>query len=453
MDITFLKSYPSNKFLFSMLIISILAVFVDLEISNIADFVKRFLISNSGFLTFASIVSIFWVTQLVFYYSIRDRLKVIKFMGKKLLLTEKLFRISLWLLLILNFIMLIETIAYNQYSVYILILIMIISYSFNAFYLGLLSFLLFTWNKTKRNNVLFSYSLATMFGSISAILTMIYITSIILGKTEYISANSEIVFPVYELNSYLGLLNISNTLFFICSFIFMWIGSSTVLKHYLSKIPKTRYILLISAPLVYYIGQYFTVLNIAFPFIDSSSTTFIYYYSMFFTLSSVVGSVIFAMSFWLIAKDLKRNRNISTYLTICGYGFMMFFSSATATIIHTPYPAFGIVSISLVGLSSYYILYGIYSSSVSLSEDISLRDYIRKSASSQLKFLTSISKGYLEDKIINQVFETTEKYKQDVVEKTGISSSLSKDEIKMYIRQVMDEIRSEKGIDKNSNTL
>jgi hypothetical protein len=98
-------------------------------------------------------------------------------------------------------------------------------------------------------------------------------------------------------------------------------------------------------------------------------------------------------------------------------------------------------------------LFGIYSSSVSLSEDVTLRDLIRTSSSSQLKFLTSISTGYLEDKIINQVLETSLRFKQNSVEQTGITSSLSRDEIKIYIRQVVDEIRAQKESNKENTDL
>jgi hypothetical protein len=323
-------------------------------------------------------------------------------------------------------------------------LIVIISYSLNIFFMGLLSFMLLSWSKIRKNKVLLSYSLAAISATISGILTVLYMVSILLGGAVDISSNSDILFPIYALNSNIGILNIANTISFLFSFVFMWIGSAIVLRHYTSKISKSRYALLIGAPLVYYIGQYFIVLNILFPFIDSSSTSFIYYYTTFFTLSSVIGSVIFAVSFWLMAKDLSRNPDISTYLKICGYGFIMFFISATATVVHTPYPPYGIISISLVGFSSYYILYGIYSSSVSLSEDVTLRDLIRKSTTSQLKFLTSMSRGYLQDRVINQVYDTTRKFEENTEEQTGISSSLSKDEIKLYIREIIDELRIKK---------
>lgn len=439
-----IKSYVSNKFLVGILILSIIAVTIDIGISNIADFAKNFLTSNSGFLTFITIVSVFWTSQILFYYSIRNRLRPMKFKGKNILFTEKIFRTSLWLLVVLNSFLILETFVFGHYSVYILILIIIISYSLNILFMSLLFFMLLSWNRTKKNYVLIYYSLAAISAVISGVLTIIYMTSILLGGSEQITSASNILFPIYALNSSMGFLNIANTIFFLFSFIFMWLGSIIVLRHYKSRISKSRYFMLIGAPLVYYIGQYFIVLNILFPFIDSSSTFFIFYYTTFFTLSSVIGSVIFAMSFWVMAKELLRNVELATYLKICGFGFIMFFSSATATVVHTPYPAYGIVSICLVGFSSYYILYGIYSSSVSLSEDINLRNLIRISATSQLSFLSSISKGYLQDKIITQVYNTTQKFREKIEEQSGIASSLTADDIKYYIRQVIDELKTKK---------
>jgi hypothetical protein len=305
--------------------------------------------------------------------------------------------------------------------------------------------MLVSWSKVSKNKVLTSYNLASILAAISGLITVAYMTIIILDGSKEISPSSDILYPVYAISSKMGILNIANIISFLSSFIFMWIGSTIVLRHYTLKISKARYILLIAAPLVYYIGQYFIVLNILFPFIDSSSTSFIYYYTAFFTFSSVGGSVIFAISFWLIAKDLSRNMDISTYLKMCGFGFIMFFISATATVIHTPYPPFGIISISIVGFSSYYILYGIYSSSVSLSEDVNLRTLIRKSAISELKFMTSMSRGYLQDRVVNQVYNATQKFEKNIEEQTGISPSLSKDEIKLLIKQILDELRTNNG--------
>jgi hypothetical protein len=51
------------------------------------------------------------------------------------------------------------------------------------------------------------------------------------------------------------------------------------------------------------------------------------------------------------------------------------------------------------------------------------------------------------------VLETSLRFKQDSVEQTGISSSLSKDEIKTYIRQVVEEINVHKDLNKENMDL
>ncbi|HJR83927.1 MAG TPA: hypothetical protein VJ772_01015 [Nitrososphaeraceae archaeon] len=439
------KLHKSNRIFFGMITLSIITVTTDLVISNTAVFGQQFLISKSGFLTYFAIVLAFWISQTIFYYFIRNRLKVMRFKGTKLVFTSRLLEASLWLLLILNFFTIIEMLSFGHYSVYLLIIIIMISYSLNILFMSLLSFMLVSWSKVSTNKVLRSYYLAAILAAISGVITIVYMTNIILDGSSEISSSSDILYPVYAISSKMGILNIANIISFLSSFIFMWIGSAIILRHYTLKISKGRYTLLIAAPLVYYIGQYFIVLNILFPFIDSSSTSFIYYYTVFFTFSSVVGSIIFAISFWLIARDLSRNMEISTYLKMCGFGFIMFFISASATVIHTPYPPFGIIAISIVGFSSYYILYGIYSSSVSLSEDINLRTLIRKSAISEIRFITSMSRGYLQDRVVNQVYYTTQKFEKNITEQTGISPSLSKDEIKLLIKQILDELRTNNG--------
>ena len=61
---------------------------------------------------------------------------------------------------------------------------------------------------------------------------------------------------------------------------------------------------------------------------------------------------------------------VSDYLMITGYGVLLFFTSNQATVlINLPYPQFGMATISFVGLSSYLLFVGIYSSAVSLAED------------------------------------------------------------------------------------
>ena len=58
-----------------------------------------------------------------------------------------------------------------------------------------------------------------------------------------------------------------------------------------------------------------------------------------------------------------------------------------------PYPPYGILSVSFLGVASYSILLGIYSSAIAASNDVALRKSIRKFALGEGKLLDSISAG------------------------------------------------------------
>lgn len=63
------------------------------------------------------------------------------------------------------------------------------------------------------------------------------------------------------------------------------------------------------------------------------------------------------------------NDAIKNYLIIAAYGLLLFFVSGQAVVVHAPYPPFGLISVSLMGLSSYYVFVGIYSSALSFAQD------------------------------------------------------------------------------------
>ncbi len=75
----------------------------------------------------------------------------------------------------------------------------------------------------------------------------------------------------------------------------------------------------------------------------------------------------------LIKKSAVRN-----YLIISGFGFLLLFTSNQAILISiAPYPPFGISTITVMGMSSYMIILGIYSATISISNDSELRRSIQ----------------------------------------------------------------------------
>ena len=124
-----------------------------------------------------------------------------------------------------------------------------------------------------------------------------------------------------------------------------------------------------------------------------------------------------------------------------------------------------------MGLSAYLILVGIYSSAISVSEDSILRQSIRTIAIKESSLLDSIGMAQMEQQIQRKVFPSIRasllelvdnigtaqmeqeierrvlkvaKEQQDVLtEQSGIESSLTEDDMKEYLEQVIKEVKKE----------
>jgi signal transduction histidine kinase len=111
------------------------------------------------------------------------------------------------------------------------------------------------------------------------------------------------------------------------------------------------------------------------------------------------------------------------------------------------YPPFGLASVSFVGLSSYLILMGIYSSTISMSEDVKLRQAIRKSAVDESKLLVSTGAGQMEQKIEKKVIEMAKDHAASMTEQTGVQLSLTEHDMKQYLSTVLREIKVLQNVD------
>jgi hypothetical protein len=93
-----------------------------------------------------------------------------------------------------------------------------------------------------------------------------------------------------------------------------------------------------------------------------------------------------------------------------------------------------------MGLSSYLILVGIYSSAISVSEDSKLRQSIRRFAMNESKLLDSIGSAQLEQEILRKAMPILKKQQSNIKEETGVQSSLTEEDMKQYLEEVLLEI-------------
>lgn len=165
--------------------------------------------------------------------------------------------------------------------------------------------------------------------------------------------------------------------------------------------------------------------------------------TLIFTLSKPVGGILFGIAFWTVAKNISHGSVVRDYIVISAYGFILLFISEQAIVLSlVSYPPFGIITISFMGLSSYLILVGIYSSAISIGEDMKLRQSIRKYALKESKLLDSIGTAQLEQEIQRRVISMTREHEDSIKEEIGLQSLLNEEDIKQYVVEVLKEIKA-----------
>jgi hypothetical protein len=121
---------------------------------------------------------------------------------------------------------------------------------------------------------------------------------------------------------------------------------------------------------------------------------------------------------------------------------MLLFSSNQATdLALVPYPPFGLATVSFFGLSSFLIFIGIYSSAISVAEDSELRKSIRRYAIQESRLLDSIGMAQMEGEIKRNVLAFTKRNQEKMTEETGIQSSLTEEDMKLYLEEVINEVK------------
>ena len=139
------------------------------------------------------------------------------------------------------------------------------------------------------------------------------------------------------------------------------------------------------------------------------------------------------IGFWSMAQVGRNNPALNRYLTISGFGFFLLFTSNQALLMSiNPYPPFGIATITVMGLSAYLVMIGIYLSTISLSQNAELRRSIRQVARSQSKLFDSMVTAEIEKEVERRVMEVVRVQSVQMENETGLSPPLTEDEAKEY---------------------
>jgi len=434
-------SWYSSKVLLVMLCIIVSALTVEISLAK-----TRNLTSSAPVYDFVVIIA-YIVGQ--FY--------IIEFVGKKSkgLRLEGVFQSKLhkvvkgvqYILSIFLVTVFLQLLITSHYYSGILIFITTISYALAICILGLLTVQLISWLRIKKNLIVLFYSLASGSLTVSAAFTLAFVFGPFLNMPNEIQPNIQgLVYYLPILGSSEYLLNNAYNTSSIISFIMTWVATAFLLRPYSQRFGNTKYWVVVSLPLVYFLSQFPSFsLNLFAPLLNTDPVFYGILLSVIFVLSKAAGGILFGIAFWTLSSTISRDSIVRQYMIVAAAGFVLLFVSDQAPVlINAPYPPLGLASVSFFGMASYLILVGIYSSAISVAQDAKLRNSIRNLTINESKLLDTIGTAQMEQAILKRVVTLTKKNQSQMKEESGIESSLTEHDMKLYLQEVLREIEKNK---------
>lgn len=353
-----------------------------------------------------------------------------------------LFQYALGILLL---IILFQMILHSSYDSFLLKAVIWLSYVQAALIIGLLVYRFFSWSRAYRSHVVMLYAIAFTALFSNVIFTILYVNdqlSIYSGNISGRGGSSETFLPPLTQGMTLAqVFQVSSVI----SYMMMWVSTTILFRGHSKKSRPILYWIIVCIPLLYFIIQFQPI------FIELFSTyriedpiTFAIVYTLFLGVSKPIGGILFGIVLWLAGQRIQ-NDYIRHFMIIAALGMILFFTSNQAVIlVAAPYPPFGLASISIIGLAAYLLFVGFYFSAISVAQDYHLRSIVKKSAYKESRLIGSIGNAQLEEELKNKVLYMVKRQKDSMIEEAGVQSSLTDEEIKEYVDQVIEQIKNRK---------
>jgi hypothetical protein len=424
------------------LLLLIIIVITEITFARIQPFVQARWVTEYGFTIFTIIGLIYCMGQFV-------TLRTVKKTSKEIIEKPKLYfsyihkavAVGQYGLIAIFGIVILQILLVSHYDISLLIAAGYISYGLAILTIGILSYRFLKWFRAGKNFLILLFGLSSVVLALNALAGVIFINFTLESLPSEISQHFGGTRPPI-ISSLLArdIIYSSFIVSSIASFMLTWAATAVLLSYYIKRLRKAAFWAILGIPLTFFLLQFPPLATgLFFPLLESDPVLFNTIYSGFFSLSKPVGGVIFAVSFWVMARSI-RSTSIKNYLIFSGFGYLMIFVTNQASVLTLVlYPPLGLSVISLVGLSSYLILIGIYSSAITIAEDSKLRNEIRKIAASKSGLLGSIGLAQLEQQLENEVRAIARKHSGMIEKEAGLEPLSNEDELKNYLEQILRE--------------
>jgi hypothetical protein len=331
----------------------------------------------------------------------------------------------------------------NIYNSHLTLLILFTSYVPSMMFLLILVLLLVGWFRSTKNFMILAYAISFSIVCIYLVLSIVYINIQYTSTSEWIKAKS---LHNTLVNSFVSDLSFSFGIaldaLFLLSFVLVWIATVALLRQYRNKIGRTRFWVIITLPLIYFLFPFETYFaNFSEGMLSGSPVIFSVFYIVLFSATKQVGGILFSIVFLTAATKIKQ-QNLQNSLKIVAIGIAVVFSSTEITsLLYAAYPPYGVLSIMLMPLGSFCLFIGLFASARLVSQDKKLRKEFFQNAEKQLGLLNTIGKVQMEKEL--------QKSLKSILKRSSILEE-SKDDyqgeenVKELVQEVLDELRSKR---------
>lgn len=428
----------NSKRLFVLMVVVTFTTIVDSEIGVVADFIPTQLSSSTGVALFIGIVIIFAIGQYFILAYIKQIDENTKARVLHLRLTHRLVSLAQYVLAGILAVVIFQILQLQQYNLAILYVSYTLSYGLWIVALGLLAKALFEWYRFSSKNIMVLILALSMSAYVINGITGMATHFDMLNQQKPVITSIDIAyFPEFSIATLGNQINIVYQIASSVAYVLTWIGTVRLLYPYIRKLGRFKFWTIMGAVMVYYLISFpLFVLEYFTPSENTDAMTNI----LIFSLGGIFTGVVFGAAFLSVARTLKKESVLRNHMIIAAYGFLLFYIAGSAYAAQAAYPPFGLVSVSLTGLSCYLIYTGLYSSAVTVSQDMTLRTSIRRSVTEQSKLLDSIGTAQMDQELQSRVLTVTKKLSDKMEEETGVEASMTEEDIKEHIELVRKEI-------------
>jgi hypothetical protein len=341
------------------------------------------------------------------------------------------------------------TSQYNNALFYTIIFASLIS---SAGFLAISGIQFLRWFKRRKNYLVLIYGLVMLVLFANSAIGIVYLSQVSLTHGSIIKRSSCSVLIGSLINTRPEVVNILTNAYDITSFfsfVLAWVATVSMLKEYSKRKNKFAYWFVVVLPLIFFLSRYELALYYFVSYqggdilASINVNSDIYGYKTLETISNLnlqLGGAFLGIAFLTIATKLRRRGQQRKAMIITGIGIMFLFASKDiSTLIISSYPPLGAVSIAFIGLASYMVYLGIYSSAHLAARDKNLRRDLREKVENNVMLLKSIasSQDYIDtEKNVKQLMNLSTQWQEE-----NEQHEMTQEEIKEIVKDVIVEIR------------